>query len=91
MDDKDRYCQNHPQNPVTARCLKFNRRFCDLDFELDAEEPARCLSEGTFCEYRSQCMVWEKLRERKRKLRKLQQEKESGEDPLPKAGSGKGA
>lgn len=72
--DEDRYCQVHPENEATAKCMKFNRRFCDLDFEPDAEQPAQCFSEGTYCEYRSQCLVWEKLRQRKRQLRQREQE-----------------
>ena len=71
MKDDNR-CQNHPDEEVTARCVRFDRRFCDLDFEPGAEDPAECLSEGTYCEYRDQCMVWAKVRERKRK------EKEAG-------------
>ncbi len=66
MSDKDR-CQNHPDQPVTARCLRFDRRFCELDFEEGGE--AECLSKGTYCEYRSQCMIWEKLRKKKRRER----------------------
>jgi len=64
MDNE--HCQNHPNKRVTARCVRFNRRFCDLDFR---EGDVECLSEGTYCEYRSQCMVWEKVRERKRQRR----------------------
>lgn len=62
-------CQNHPDREVTARCVRFNRRFCGLDFEPDSPNPAECLSAGTYCEYRPQCMVWEKIRRRKRALR----------------------
>jgi len=64
----DTHCQNHPDRDVTARCVRFNRRFCDLDFEPDANDPAECLSEGTYCEYRDQCVVWEKVRRRKRRM-----------------------
>jgi len=65
-DDQDR-CQNHPNRPVTARCLRFNRRFCDLDFEEDFDPRVECLSEGTYCEYRDQCMVWAKIKQRRRR------------------------
>lgn len=58
-------CQNHPDEAVTARCIRFDRRFCDLDFALDAAHPAECLSAGTYCEFRKQCMVWAKARERR--------------------------
>lgn len=61
----DGHCQNHPSRSVTARCVRFNRRFCDLDFG-DAPETAPCLSEGTYCEYRGQCMVRAKINERRR-------------------------
>jgi hypothetical protein len=63
--EPNEHCQNHPAEPVTARCVRFNRRFCDLDFAPDAAEPAECLSAGTYCEYRPQCLVWEKVRARR--------------------------
>jgi len=66
MSDND-HCQSHPGQPVTARCVRFDRRFCDKEFEPGADEPAECLSEGTYCEYREQCMVWAKVRGRRRK------------------------
>ncbi len=65
MSENDR-CQNHPDQPVTARCVRFNRRFCDLDFE-SRDNPAVCLSPVAYCEYRPQCLVWAKSRARRKK------------------------
>lgn len=62
------HCQNHPDREVTARCVRFNRRFCDLDF-IPGKKGAECLSEGSYCQHRSQCMVWEKIRQRRRRER----------------------
>jgi hypothetical protein len=71
MSDKD-HCQNHPDNEVTARCVRFDRRFCDKEFEPETENPAECLSEGTYCEYRDQCMVWAKARRRRKKAKEAE-------------------
>ena len=57
-------CPRHPGSAVTARCVRFDRRFCEADFA--EAEPVECLSAGTYCEYRKQCVLWERLRERRR-------------------------
>jgi len=68
MSDFD-HCPNHPDREVTARCVRFNRRFCDLDFEPGPDQ-AECLSEGTYCEFRSQCMVFARVKRRRRMEKK---------------------
>jgi hypothetical protein len=65
MSDNE-HCQNHPDQAVTARCVRFNRRFCELDFR-EGPEQATCLSPTAYCEFRPQCLVWAKYRARRKK------------------------
>jgi hypothetical protein len=65
---ENNHCQNHPDRAVTARCVRFNRRFCELDFE-SSDSPAECLSPVAYCEYRPQCLVWAKSRAREKRER----------------------
>ena len=69
MSDDD-HCQNHPDQPVTARCARFNRRFCELDFPGSGPE-VECLSAGMHCEERPRCLIWEKLRRARLKKKRV--------------------
>lgn len=63
------HCPQHPGREITARRLRFNRRFCDLDFEPGPDQ-TECLSEGAHCDYRSQCMVFARVKRRRRMEKK---------------------
>ncbi len=63
------HCPRHPDQSVVARCVRFNRRFCELCFQ-DPDDKPECLSEGTYCEYRSQCTLYERVKRRRREERR---------------------
>ena len=62
---RDDNCPNHPEFGVTARCVRFDRRFCDRDFET-RDQAAQCLSPKAYCEFRAQCLVWAKSKAKKK-------------------------
>jgi hypothetical protein len=62
-------CPRHPGQPVVASCLRFDRRYCEIDFQ-DHAHPVECLSAGTHCSERSRCMVWARMKEEKRLRRR---------------------
>ena len=64
MSDENLSCPSHPEREVTARCVRFDRRFCELDFE--GTNQAECLSPTSYCEFRQQCLVWQRFRKNRK-------------------------
>jgi len=79
MSDKDK-CMVHPDRPVAARCMRFNRRYCAECME-NENEPVECLSGRTYCEYRPQCMIYEIVKRRRRKQREAESEESASSSP----------
>jgi len=60
-------CRNHPDRPATALCQKHGTGFCAECCEcLDAVRCCSCLDPEVYCTYRTQCLIWEHARERRR-------------------------
>jgi hypothetical protein len=66
MDDER--CSQHPDRAVTVFCLRFHRRFCELDFQ-DPSRPVECLSSGQHCQDRPCCILWMRLKDEMRRRR----------------------
>jgi len=61
-------CRNHPEQDATALCQKLGVGFCTACCA--CEETAACcgcLDPQVYCQFRSQCLVWELSRPRRKK------------------------
>ncbi|HWR97142.1 MAG TPA: hypothetical protein VN317_01850 [Candidatus Methanoperedens sp.] len=60
-------CRNHPDRAAVVLCQKLGTGFCGECCEcLRAEECCGCLDPKVYCQYRTQCLVWEMSRARRR-------------------------
>lgn len=60
-------CRNHPEREAQALCEKHGAGFCaECCRCLDAERCCGCLDPRVYCAFRTQCLVWELSRERRR-------------------------
>jgi len=63
-------CKNHPDREAIGVCLKHETGFCLECCEcLNIDECCECLDPKLYCSFRSQCIIWERSKERKRKDR----------------------
>jgi hypothetical protein len=61
-------CRNHPDREAAAVCQKLGSGFCAECCECpDAERCCGCLDPQVYCQHRTQCLIWEAARERRRK------------------------
>ena len=61
-------CRNHPERPAAAICQKLGTGFCAQCCECPAaQECCGCLDPQVYCRFRTQCLIWENARERRRK------------------------
>ena len=61
-------CRNHPDREAIAVCQKHETGFCAECCEcLDVEQCCDCLDPKLYCKFRTQCVIYEKARERKKR------------------------
>ena len=61
------HCRNHPERDAAAFCQKHNRGFCRECCDCpDGEHCAGCVDPARYCKYRTQCLIPEIVRERRR-------------------------
>lgn len=60
-------CRNHPEREAVAVCQKLGSGFCaECCACRDALRCCACLDPQVYCAFRTQCLVWEHSRERRR-------------------------
>jgi hypothetical protein len=60
-------CVNHPEREAGAVCRKHGRGFCAQCCECrDTLRCCGCLDPKVYCAYRTQCLIWELSRERRK-------------------------
>ena len=61
-------CRNHPGRAAAAICQKLGTGFCAECCECPtATACCGCLDPQVYCRFRTQCLIWEGARERRRK------------------------
>jgi hypothetical protein len=59
-------CRNHPDRNSIAHCQKLGIGFCSECCECAAvEKCCGCLDPKVYCQFRTQCLVWEMSRARR--------------------------
>jgi hypothetical protein len=60
-------CRRHPEEEAKAVCEKFGVGYCRLCCDdPDLPEGCGCSSPRQHCKFRSQCLVWEMSRKRRK-------------------------
>jgi len=60
-------CRRHADREAVAVCQKHRAGFCTECCEcLDAQRCCECLDPKVYCQFRTQCLIWELARERRR-------------------------
>ena len=76
-------CKNHPDREAIAVCDKHQVGFCDECCECeDLASCCGCLDPTSHCQFRTQCLIWELSRERRRAVAR------DGQDPDERPGRG---
>lgn len=61
-------CENHPDRAVVAVCEKQQVGFCEECCACeDVVECCACRDPKLHCQFRTQCLIWEYSRERRRR------------------------
>lgn len=61
-------CRTHPHREAAAVCQKHESGFClECCRCLTADYCCVCLDPRLYCKYRSQCVIWETSRDRRKK------------------------
>ncbi len=64
-------CKNHPDQEAIAICQKHQVGFCEECCECkDSKYCCNCLDPNLYCQFRTQCLIWELSRERRKKAAK---------------------
>jgi hypothetical protein len=59
-------CRNHPDREAIAYCQKHETGFCLECCEcLNIDECCECLDPRLYCKFRTQCVIWERAKERR--------------------------
>ena len=60
-------CKNHPDREAVAICQKLGAGFCGACCDCsDAATCCNCLDPQVYCTFRTQCLIWEQARERRK-------------------------
>ncbi len=60
-------CLNHPARRALAVCQKHERGYCRECCEcLNIDHCCKCSDKKLYCRFRSQCIVWELSRDRRK-------------------------
>ena len=61
-------CRNHPGRDALAVCQKHETGFCRECCEcLNIDHCCECMDPQLYCKFRSQCIIWELSRDRRKK------------------------
>ena len=61
-------CRIHPEREALAVCQKHEAGFCrDCCECLNIDQCCECLDPKLYCKFRSQCIIWEMSRDRRKK------------------------
>ena len=61
-------CKNHPERDAVGVCQKHETGFCQDCCEcLDIDDCCDCLDPKLYCKFRTQCVIWERSRDRRKK------------------------
>jgi len=61
-------CRNHPEREAIAVCQVYQKGFCQECCEcLKIEHCCECIDPKVYCRFRTQCMIWEMSRDKRRK------------------------
>ena len=61
-------CRNHPDRDAAAICQKLGAGFCRECCECrDVAACCGCLDPQVYCTFRTQCLIWEMSRQRRKK------------------------
>jgi hypothetical protein len=68
-------CKNHPEKNAIAVCQKYSTGYCDICCEcLDKHSCCECSDPELYCKFRTQCIIWEISRQRRKKEQKIMDE-----------------
>ncbi len=60
-------CRNHPDREAAAVCQRFDTGYCRECCDCPrAEHCAECIDPKNYCKFRTQCIIQETARERRR-------------------------
>ncbi|RLD51635.1 MAG: hypothetical protein DRI97_15460, partial [Bacteroidetes bacterium] len=60
-------CKNHPDRPAVAVCQKHQLGYCKECCDCqDLTECCGCSDLNIYCKFRSQCLIWELSRSRRK-------------------------
>jgi hypothetical protein len=61
-------CRNHPDRESVGICQKHEIGFCQECCEcLNIDHCCECIDPKLYCKFRTQCIIWEKSRDRRKK------------------------
>ncbi len=61
-------CKIHPGRPAAALCQKLGTGYCTECCECrDATECCGCADPKVYCQFRTQCLIWDQSRGRRRR------------------------
>ena len=61
-------CKKHPEREAIARCQKHETGFCGECCEcLNIDHCCDCIDPKLYCKFRTQCVIWEMSRDRRKK------------------------
>jgi hypothetical protein len=61
-------CRNHPDREAIGVCQKHETGFCEECCEcLNIDDCCDCIDPKLYCKFRTQCIIWEKSRDRRKK------------------------
>ena len=73
-------CRKHPDREAIGVCQKYETGFCQECCEcLNIDHCCECIDPEAYCKFRTQCMIWEMSRDRRKKrIDKEMGDKETG-------------
>ncbi len=86
-------CRNHPDRDAIGVCQKHEAGFCQECCEcLDIDLCCDCMDPKLYCKFRTQCIIWEMSRDRRKRGVDREMGKEENKDirRLGIKGSGEG-
>jgi len=61
-------CRNHPDQEAIGACQKHETGFCQECCEcLNIDECCECVDPKFYCKFRTQCIIWEMSRDRRKR------------------------
>lgn len=61
-------CRKHPDREAIGVCQKYETGFCQECCEcLNIDHCCECIDPKAYCKFRTQCMIWEMSRDRRKR------------------------